>query len=214
MVAIRQIAENADLCEGHCPDCTKTCNGLRIATKIVSGIKETETKTKCLALKAEEFNVAKVVDVCRTEECAHKNEQNLSGKHVHKVSNNYENKRGRFTQRRYSKGNPSWRYGRDGSNFSTKRGQSKPNNVNCSRCGYHHIAKPCPAKTKQCNHYKKTGHFEKLCRMKVSKEGGHVRRIVVGQIHLTKAPAVKVQIRNKNRTLGESEALLDYEADI
>ena len=68
MVAIRQIAENADLCEGHCQECTKICTGLRIATKIVSGIKDTETRTKCLALKAEEFNVDKVVDVCRTEE--------------------------------------------------------------------------------------------------------------------------------------------------
>ena len=38
LVAIRQIAENADLCEGHCQDCTKVCTGLRIATKIVSGI--------------------------------------------------------------------------------------------------------------------------------------------------------------------------------
>ena len=214
LVAIRQISENADLCEGHCQDCTKTCIGLRIATKIVSGIKDAETRTKCLALKAEEFNVDKVVDVCRTEESAHKNEQNLSGKYVHKVSNNYENKRGRSTQRRYSKGKPSWRYGRDGSNFSTKRDQSKPNNANCPRCGYLHIGKPCPAKTKQCNHCKKTGHFEKLCRMKLSKDGGQVPRIVVGQIHLSKAHTVKVQIRNKNCTLAESEALLDYGADI
>ena len=88
MVAIKQIAENADLCENHCPTCTKTCTGLRIATKIVSGIKDAETRTKCLALKAEEFNVDKVVDVCRTQEAAHKDEQNLSGKYVHKVSNN------------------------------------------------------------------------------------------------------------------------------
>jgi len=121
LVAIKQIAENADLCEGHCPGCTKICTGLRIATKIVSGIKDAETRTKCLALKADEFNVDKVVDVCRTEESAHKNEQNLSGKYVHKVSNNYENKRGRSTQRRHSKGRLSWRYGRDGSTFSTKR---------------------------------------------------------------------------------------------
>ena len=36
LVAIKQIAENANLCEGHCPACTKICTGLRIATKIVS----------------------------------------------------------------------------------------------------------------------------------------------------------------------------------
>ena len=48
LVAIRQIAENADLCEGHCVECTKICIGLRTATKIVSGIKDTETKNKML----------------------------------------------------------------------------------------------------------------------------------------------------------------------
>ena len=51
LVAIRQISEKTDLCEGHCPDCTKTCIGLRIATKIVSGIKDTETKTKCYSIQ-------------------------------------------------------------------------------------------------------------------------------------------------------------------
>ena len=35
--------------------------------------------------------------------------------------------------------------------------------------------------------------------MKASKEGGHVPRIVVGQIHLAKAPTVKILIRNENR---------------
>ena len=50
--------------------------------------------------------------------------------------------------------------------------------------------------------------------MKVKKEGGNVPRILVGQIRLTKAPTVKVLIRNGNHTLRESEALLDYGADI
>ena len=58
------------------------------------------------------------------------------------------------------------------------------------------------------------GHFEKQCRMKVSKEGGNVPRILVRQIHLAKAPTVKVLIRHENHTLGESEALLDYGAEI
>ena len=33
LVANTKIAENADLCEAHCPDCTETCIRLRIATK-------------------------------------------------------------------------------------------------------------------------------------------------------------------------------------
>ena len=50
--------------------------------------------------------------------------------------------------------------------------------------------------------------------MRVSKEGGHVPRILVGQIRFAKAPTVTVLVRNENRTLGESEALLEYGADI
>ena len=50
--------------------------------------------------------------------------------------------------------------------------------------------------------------------MKVSNQGGHVPRIVVEQIRLSNAPKVKFLVRNENRTLGESEALLGYGADI
>ena len=74
--------------------------------------------------------------------------------------------------------------------------------------------KTLPAKIWQCNKCKKVGDFEKLCWMKVTKEGGHVPRSVVGQIRLAKASTVKDLVKNKNRTLGKSEALLDYGADI
>ena len=50
--------------------------------------------------------------------------------------------------------------------------------------------------------------------MKVKKERGNVPRILVGQIRLTKAPTVKVPIRIENHALGQTEALLDYGADI
>ena len=50
--------------------------------------------------------------------------------------------------------------------------------------------------------------------MKGKKEGGHITQILVGQIRLNTVPTVKVRIRNEHRTLGESEALLDYGADI
>ena len=48
--------------------------------------------------------------------------------------------------------------------------------------------------------------------MKVKKEGGYIPRILVGQVRLNKAPTVKVRIRNEKRTLGEVEALLNYNA--
>ena len=43
MVAIQQIAENADLCKNPCQDHTKVCAGLRIAKQTVSRIWNTET---------------------------------------------------------------------------------------------------------------------------------------------------------------------------
>ena len=45
------------------------------------------------------------------------------------------------------------------------------------------------------------------------KEGGHIPRILVGQVRFSKAHTVKVRIRNENCTLGEAEALLGYGAD-
>ena len=58
---------------------------MSLATKIISGISDGETMTKLLAIKSEEFNLDKVVDICRTEETARKNERNLSGKSVTRV---------------------------------------------------------------------------------------------------------------------------------
>ena len=59
-----------------------------------------------MALKEEEFSVGKPVDMCWTEDSSHKNDENMSDKHVHKVSNNFENKRRRSTQTRYTKTSP------------------------------------------------------------------------------------------------------------
>lgn len=50
-VAIQKIALNADLCEDVCQDCTKRNWDLIMATKIVSGMKDSKTKAKCLAVK-------------------------------------------------------------------------------------------------------------------------------------------------------------------
>lgn len=86
----------------------------------------------------------------------------------------------------------SWKYIRNESSFSRKRDQSKPNNGTCARCGYNHPGNLCPAKTKQRNHCKRIGQFEKQCRKKVKKEGGHIHRVLVEQVWLNKAPTVRV----------------------
>ena len=47
---------------------------MRLSTRILSGIRDQETKTKLLPIKEEEFKLDKVIDICRTEETARKNE--------------------------------------------------------------------------------------------------------------------------------------------
>ena len=45
---------------------------MRLSTKIMSGMRDQETKTKLLAIKEEEFKLDKVIEICRTEETAKK----------------------------------------------------------------------------------------------------------------------------------------------
>ena len=84
----------------------------RIATKIMSGIKDPETKTKLLAVKEDEFNLNKIVDICRTEESAHKNERKLSSRNVNLLHHNKETKSqpsGGFNNNRFNRNKPRGR---------------------------------------------------------------------------------------------------------
>ncbi|KZS03640.1 Uncharacterized protein APZ42_033587, partial [Daphnia magna] len=77
-IRFRRLADAADLCG--------TCADARIATRIMAGIRDTETKRKLLALSP--FPSAQqAINVCRSEEAARINEKSLSNQsavhHVH-----------------------------------------------------------------------------------------------------------------------------------
>ena len=69
LVAVKELATNANLCQ--------TCWDERLATRIMSGVRDSQVKKKLLALTP--FPKLKaVVDLCRSEECASNNEAALS----------------------------------------------------------------------------------------------------------------------------------------
>ena len=144
-VAIQKIALDADLFEDRCQDCTKRNWDLRMATKTVSGMRDSETKAKCLAIKNEEFNLEKVVDVCRTEETSRKNERNLSGNQVNRISNGQDNR-----SRRIWRGKPTQKYGQDFEIKGPKSESKKEDGCRkqCFKCGNKHVKNQCPAKEK------------------------------------------------------------------
>ena len=50
LVAIRELAEDADLTAGHCNDCGQKCLDRRLSARLLSGIQDEETRKKLLAL--------------------------------------------------------------------------------------------------------------------------------------------------------------------
>jgi hypothetical protein len=72
-IRLRRLADAADRCG--------TCADARIATRIMAGVRDTETKRKLLALSP--FPSAQqAINVCRSEEAARINEKSLSNQSV------------------------------------------------------------------------------------------------------------------------------------
>ena len=70
-IALREIANNADLC--------KVCMDDRLTTRIMSGIREPETKRKLLA-HTPPPSLPTTLNICRSEECAHNDELTLANR--------------------------------------------------------------------------------------------------------------------------------------
>ena len=68
-IGLRRLADAADLCG--------TCADSRMATRIIAGIRDSETKNKLLALTPFP-SLQRAVNVCRSEESARANERSLS----------------------------------------------------------------------------------------------------------------------------------------
>lgn len=118
-IRLRQIAGGADLCHG--------CFDSRVTTRIISGIKESETRRKLLA-RIPFPSLQEAIIICRTEESASQNGQILgTSSPINRVFNKPVKKIG-FR-------NPSQSPPRSHqSNFG-----------NCGSCGLSHHNEPCPA---------------------------------------------------------------------
>ena len=64
-----------------------------------------------MALKKDDFNLKKVVDICRTEETSRQSERDLSGKPEHNILNALDNRDSPF--KRTQKGKTSQMYGQE-----------------------------------------------------------------------------------------------------
>ena len=134
-VAIKKLADEADICQ--------QCVEVRLCTRIMSGVRDTELRHKLLALNP--FPELKtVLDICRAHESAIKNARDLSSKKITKVANNHPK-------------NKYW----DKSN-------KKNFTETCYFCGKkeRHPRKSCPAVDARCGHCGKIRHFKALCRQK------------------------------------------------
>jgi hypothetical protein len=141
-IGLRRLADAADLCG--------TCSDSRMATRIMAGIRDSETKKKLLALTPFP-SLQQAVNVCRSEESARANERSLSHQAgVAAVHSHHKNM------------SPS------------------SSNSSCGACGRskHTGDQICPAIGKCCHICGKVNHFAPKCPDKKAKlaSGGNGSR--------------------------------------
>jgi hypothetical protein len=149
LVAVETIAEDAELCD--------VCKDRMVATRIIAGCKEDETRRKLLALDPQP-NLAETLKVCRAEESAIVNNLALKGEaSVNKIG-----------ARRRSP-TPYRSENREFENQSDK----------CGRCGYNHTNRGCPARDKDCDKCGKMGHFAQVCKSRSTDSSARINTIKI-----------------------------------
>ena len=193
LIAIKTLARDADLCD--------SCLDRRLVTKIMSGIRDKETRMKLLAISPLP-DLQKVIDLCRSEESAKRDETRMGRTKPDRTV---------FRARAKSK--------------------DIRNSTSCKRCGRSTCPpngqSVCPAKGKTCSICYKNGHFASVCfhRPKSQfsadikkKSNGHVKKIA-RSVNETNGdrPAPKIAVtlytaKAKDR-LGSFEATPDTGAE-
>ena len=135
-VALRKLADNADICAN--------CKDTRLATQIMSGVKNCELKQKLLAITPFPA-LQNVVDICRSFESSLKDTAVLQGQNISKI---HQKK----------------------TNFKKSTSSGSSNNEQCSYCNRnrHSSRNDCPALNSTCRHCKRKGHWDIVCRSKKS----------------------------------------------
>ncbi len=212
LVAIQQLAQDADLTFEHCDQCKVKCLDRRLAGRIISGILDERTRTKLL--EEEKFpSKDRVVEICAARESARSNNKEQWGQTG--VSS---------VKRRHKRG-------RDQS--QNRSGEAKKDG-NCHNCGWgeHKSKENCPAKDKECTFCKSKGHFAKVCKKKKQQESskskpqdgkkfGRITRYdkvdrvgIVNRIG-SNSPAVSVEVTSPKtrKSLGWHDAIADTGAE-
>ena len=176
LVALREIAANADLCE--------SCLDQQLVTRLMCGVLESDTRRKLLAISPFP-SLHEVVTICRTRESAARSDSLLTrdltsdGALVQQASI--------ATQ-------------------ATATDRPVARHSTCPDCGYtaHMGRRPCPAHGATCNKCGKTGHFGQVCR-KFTAAGASSApgRVHANPVHVLgvssqcqRAPMVSVQLHN------------------
>ena len=162
LVSVRELATEAELCS--------ECIDQRLSTRIMSGLRNQETRCKLLALRPFP-SLEKVIAICRSEEAAQAyNEvlQDISrGHNVSRVARQRgQGQRSPSRGRLSSTRSPS--RGHSSSTRSPSRGRSSPP---CGRCGWSsHPRGTCPAADQECYFCGIVGHFASVCRKRCSSQ--------------------------------------------
>ena len=180
-IALREIANNADLC--------KVCIDDRLTTRIMSGIRDPEIRRKLLA-HTPPPSLQTTINICRSEESARNDELELV---------NIENDPTKVDKIRkhsqYQRGKPRLQ-----NNTSSKGNQC------CGYCGKmrHQSRDQCPARRSECSTCKKVGHWAACCRQKQrsdatnqTSEMNQIRVLdVIGNKQRRRAPRINVDIHH------------------
>ena len=172
LISIKTLARDADLCHA--------CIDRRLVTKIMSGIKDKDTRMKLLAMSPLP-DLQKVIDICRSDESAKIDEAKMDKKHTG------------IYHTRFKKRIPNRQQGND--KCCQKCGKNK-----CPPIGQTN----CPAKNKECTICHKRGHFSSVCYSNKSKRDknderkakttGHIKRLGINQLASTAMSAPKISV--------------------
>ncbi len=160
LISVTDLAQEVDVMADHCNDCQKTCLDRRLASRIILGIRDGETRRNLLTFSPFP-TLDKVKKICSAEESA-QNDDVKMGKRTTKVNCTITGEEQKYPRK---KGN---RRQQQGGGQGQQSGQQGENANKCGRCRHntHQKDQVCPAKDVTCNSCEKKGHYESVCRTK------------------------------------------------